>query len=57
MYIKEVIMGRKAVSKKQAGLMKGMSGWERSYIKKSIAYGHLIVDDKQTSKQTRKYKD
>ena len=50
-------MGRKAVSKKQAGLMKGMSGWERSYIKKSIAYGHLIVDDKQTSKQTRKYKD
>ncbi len=41
-------MGRKQISKKKGGLMKGMSGWERQYIKKSIAYGHLLVDDKQT---------
>ena len=39
-------MGRKAKNTKD--LMRGFKGWERTYIKKSIAYGHLLVDDKQT---------
>ena len=37
-------------------LMRGFNGWERQYIKQSIAYGHIEVDTKgNTSKQGRKY--
>ena len=42
-------MGRKATNKKD--LMRGFKGWEKQYIKKSIAYGHLLVDDKTKGKR------
>jgi len=47
-------MARKVKNTKD--LMRGMSGWERQYIKKSIEFGHLDVGTKgSTNKQGRKY--
>ena len=48
-------MGRKVVSKKQGGLTKGMSGWEKQYIKQSLKFGHMNIQGvKSESTKTRR---
>ena len=36
-------MGRKAKNTKD--LTRGFKGWEKQYIKKSLAYGHMNVSE------------
>ena len=45
-------MARKMKVSKQGKEFSGLKGWEKQYIKKSIAYGHLTpIDSKVTNKK------
>ena len=47
-------MARKMKVSKQGKEFSGLKGWEKQYIKKSIAYGHLDSGGKTPTSLTKK---